>query len=168
MESWIGGFFEIAWQEGAVFVIMIVVAAAAARRPVSSAEACASDEAGRRLDCGVAVRGALAASSPRRTYVIGIGVSGPGLHRGRGGRRSILIYGFTGLLSFAQLGFWGIGGYATALTVVTFRRQLLVGPGVGGAAERRRSPSPSVFPTLRTNRHAFVIVTLTFALLANA
>ena len=25
IESWIGGFFEIAWQEGAVFVIMIVV-----------------------------------------------------------------------------------------------------------------------------------------------
>ena len=25
LESWIGGFFEIAWQEGAVFVIMIVV-----------------------------------------------------------------------------------------------------------------------------------------------
>ncbi len=31
-----------------------------------------------------------------------------------------LVYGYTGLLSFAQLGFWGIGGYATALTVVTF------------------------------------------------
>src|SRR5262249_55591253 len=31
-----------------------------------------------------------------------------------------LIYGFTGLLSFAQLGFWGIGGYASALTVMTF------------------------------------------------
>jgi len=30
-----------------------------------------------------------------------------------------LVYGFTGLLSFAQLGFWGIGGYAAALTVVT-------------------------------------------------
>jgi len=25
IENWIGGFFEIAWQEGAVFVIMIVV-----------------------------------------------------------------------------------------------------------------------------------------------
>ena len=25
IESWIGGFFEITWQEGAVFVIMIVV-----------------------------------------------------------------------------------------------------------------------------------------------
>src|SRR6185503_13661336 len=25
IESWIGGFFEIAWQEGAVFVIMIVI-----------------------------------------------------------------------------------------------------------------------------------------------
>ena len=31
-----------------------------------------------------------------------------------------LIYGFTGLLSFAQLGFWGIGGYASALTVMSF------------------------------------------------
>ena len=25
IENWIGGFFEIAWQEAAVFVIMIVV-----------------------------------------------------------------------------------------------------------------------------------------------
>jgi len=31
-----------------------------------------------------------------------------------------LVYGFAGLLSFAQLGFWGIGGYAAALTVMTF------------------------------------------------
>ena len=31
-----------------------------------------------------------------------------------------LVYGYTGMLSFAQLGFWGIGGYATALTVMTF------------------------------------------------
>ena len=29
-----------------------------------------------------------------------------------------LIYGFAGLLSFAQLGFWGIGGYAAAIAVV--------------------------------------------------
>jgi ABC-type branched-subunit amino acid transport system permease subunit len=29
-----------------------------------------------------------------------------------------LVYGYAGLLSFAQLAFWGIGGYCTALIVV--------------------------------------------------
>ena len=29
-----------------------------------------------------------------------------------------LVYGYAGLLSFAQLAFWGIGGYCTALVVM--------------------------------------------------
>lgn len=76
-----------------------------------------------------------------------------------------LVYGYTGLLSFAQLGFWGIGGYTTALNVVTFGGTFWW--GLVWAALLNAAVALVVgFPTLRTNRHAFVIVTLTFALLA--
>src|SRR6267378_1135740 len=76
-----------------------------------------------------------------------------------------LVYGFTGLLSFAQLGFWGIGGYAAALTVMTFGGNFW--SGLVWAALINAAVALAVgYPTLRTNRHAFVIVTLTFALLA--
>ena len=75
-----------------------------------------------------------------------------------------LIYGFAGLLSFAQLGFWGIGGYAAAIAVVDGK--------LGFAASVMFAALLAAvialvtgFPILRTNRHAFVIVTLTFALL---
>ena len=75
-----------------------------------------------------------------------------------------LIYGFAGLLSFAQLGFWGIGGYASALTVVTFGGSFWM--GVVYAALVNAGVAVMVgYPMLRTNRHAFVISTLTFALL---
>ena len=75
-----------------------------------------------------------------------------------------LVYGFTGLLSFAQLGFWGIGGYATALTVVTFGGNFWCGVVVAALVNAVVALAIG-YPTLRTNRHAFVIVTLTFALL---
>ena len=75
-----------------------------------------------------------------------------------------LVYGFTGLLSFAQLGFWGIGGYATALTVVTFGGSFWL--GLLWAALIDSAVAVAIgYPALRTNRHAFVIVTLAFALL---
>jgi ABC-type branched-subunit amino acid transport system permease subunit len=75
-----------------------------------------------------------------------------------------LVYGFTGLLSFAQLGFWGIGGYTSALTVVTFGGTFWM--GVVYAALLNAAVALVIgFPILRTNRHAFVISTLTFALL---
>lgn len=75
-----------------------------------------------------------------------------------------LVYGYTGLLSFAQLGFWGIGGYVTALTVVTFGGSFWM--GLVWAAVINVVVALGVgYPTLRTNRHAFVIVTLAFALL---
>jgi ABC-type branched-subunit amino acid transport system permease subunit len=51
-------------------------------------------------------------------YILGIGVSA--LIFTVAAAALNLIYGYTGLLSFAQLGFWGIGGYVSALTVVTF------------------------------------------------
>jgi ABC-type branched-subunit amino acid transport system permease subunit len=75
-----------------------------------------------------------------------------------------LVYGFTGLLSFAQLGFWGIGGYATALTVMTFGGTFWMGVVYAGLLNAAVALVIG-FPILRTNRHAFVISTLTFALL---
>lgn len=77
-----------------------------------------------------------------------------------------LVYGYAGLLSFAQLGFWGVGGYCSALTVMDLHRSfwegLLVAVAVNGVLAFVIG-----LPTLRTKRHAFVIVTLTFALLSD-
>jgi len=95
-------------------------------------------------------------------YIIGIGVSA--LIFTVAAAALNLIYGFTGLLSFAQLGFWGIGGYASALTVVTFGGSFWWGL-VWAALINAVIALAVGYPTLRTNRHAFVIVTLTFALL---
>jgi ABC-type branched-subunit amino acid transport system permease subunit len=75
-----------------------------------------------------------------------------------------LVYGFAGLLSFAQLGFWGIGGYAAALTVMTFGGSFWQGLLWAGLLCAAVSLIVG-YPALRTNRHAFVIVTLAFALL---
>ncbi len=95
-------------------------------------------------------------------YVVGVGISA--LLFTVAAAALNLVYGFTGLLSFAQLGFWGIGGYTTALTVMTFGGNFWTGLVYavllnGGLA------LVIGYPMLRTNRHAFVISTLTFALL---
>jgi ABC-type branched-subunit amino acid transport system permease subunit len=95
-------------------------------------------------------------------YILGVGVSA--LIFTVAAAALNLIYGFTGLLSFAQLGFWGIGGYTAALTVMNFGGTFWW--GVLYAALINAVVALVVgYPTLRTNRHAFVIVTLTFALL---
>ena len=97
-------------------------------------------------------------------YMIGIGVSA--LIFTVAAAALNLVYGYAGLLSFAQLGFWGIGGYVSALTVVTFGGNFWM--GVVWAAVINAAVAVVVgYPTLRTNRHAFVISTLTFALLVN-
>jgi ABC-type branched-subunit amino acid transport system permease subunit len=95
-------------------------------------------------------------------YIVGVGISA--LIYTVAAAALNLVYGFTGLLSFAQLGFWGIGGYASALTVVTFGGSFWMGV-VYAAAINAVVALLVGYPTLRTNRHAFVIVTLTFALL---
>ena len=77
-----------------------------------------------------------------------------------------LVYGYAGLLSFAQLGFWGIGGYAAALTVMTFGGNFWEGLAFAGLVPAALAVLIGL-PTLRTQRHAFVIVTLSFALLAD-
>jgi ABC-type branched-subunit amino acid transport system permease subunit len=76
-----------------------------------------------------------------------------------------LVYGFAGLLSFAQLGFWGIGGYATALTVTAWHGDFWGGLVLAGLLNAALALVVG-YPALRTGRHAFVIVTLAFALLA--
>jgi ABC-type branched-subunit amino acid transport system permease subunit len=75
-----------------------------------------------------------------------------------------LVYGFTGLLSFAQLGFWGIGGYTAALIVTAFGGNFWQGLAGAGALNALLALAIG-YPSLRTGRHAFVIVTLAFALL---
>jgi ABC-type branched-subunit amino acid transport system permease subunit len=75
-----------------------------------------------------------------------------------------LVYGFAGLLSFAQLGFWGIGGYAAALTVMTFGGNFWQGLVCAGLVNVAVAIAIG-YPALRTGRHAFVIVTLAFSLL---
>ena len=114
----------------------------------------------------LALLGALAfAALPLITssnYIIGVGISA--LIFTVAAAALNLIYGFTGLLSFAQLGFWGIGGYVATLTVMTFGGNFWL--GVVYAALLNAALALVIgYPILRTNRHAFVIMTLTFALL---
>ncbi|HKV16098.1 MAG TPA: branched-chain amino acid ABC transporter permease [Reyranella sp.] len=95
-------------------------------------------------------------------YIVGVGISA--LIFTVAAAALNLVYGFAGLLSFAQLGFWGIGGYAAALTVMTFGGSFW--QGILWAALLNGAIALLVgYPMLRTNRHAFVISTLTFALL---
>jgi ABC-type branched-subunit amino acid transport system permease subunit len=118
------------------------------------------------MKLAIALVGALAfAALPLLTssnYVVGVGLSA--LIFTVAAAALNLVYGFTGLLSFAQLGFWGIGGYTTALTVMTFGGTFWM--GVLYAALLNGVVALAIgYPILRTNRHAFVIATLTFALL---
>jgi ABC-type branched-subunit amino acid transport system permease subunit len=97
-------------------------------------------------------------------YIVGIGISA--LIFTVAAAALNLVYGFTGLLSFAQLGFWGIGGYAAALTVVSFGGNFWWGVAVAALVNAAVALIVG-YPMLRTNRHAFVISTLTFALLVS-
>jgi branched-chain amino acid transport system permease protein len=75
-----------------------------------------------------------------------------------------LIYGYTGWLSFAQVGFWGIGAYTAA--ILSSREG--VDPWLGVAAGGAVAVAVAVvvgLPSLRLSRTAFIIVTLTFTLL---
>ena len=95
-------------------------------------------------------------------YVIGIAVSACVFTTAAAALN--LVYGFAGLLSFAQLGFWGIGGYAAALTVTRFGGSFWQGLLWAGLIDTAAALVIG-YPALRTNRHAFVIVSLAFALL---
>jgi ABC-type branched-subunit amino acid transport system permease subunit len=96
-------------------------------------------------------------------YFIGIAISG--LIFLTAAAALNLVYGYAGLLSFAQLGFWGVGGYCSSLAVMDFGWSFWTGFVCAGAVNFLLAIVIGV-PIIRTTRHAFVVVTLTFALLA--
>jgi branched-chain amino acid transport system permease protein len=75
-----------------------------------------------------------------------------------------LVYGYTGLLSFAQVAFFGIGGYAAALLAVNEGWPVFAGALAGGGLATLLGLLIG-YTSLRLSRHAFAIVSLSFALL---
>ena len=75
-----------------------------------------------------------------------------------------LVYGYTGLLSFAQVAFFGIGGYTAALLVTERGWSLWTGAAAGGLLAALAGLAIG-YSSLRLSRHAFAIVSLSFALL---
>jgi ABC-type branched-subunit amino acid transport system permease subunit len=96
-------------------------------------------------------------------YIVGIAISG--LIFLVAAASLNLVYGYAGQLSFAQLGFWGVGGYAAAIAVVDLKQSFWTGVAFAGIVNLLLSVVIGLVIT-RTTRHAFVVVTLTFALLA--
>ena len=75
-----------------------------------------------------------------------------------------LVYGYTGLLSFAQVAFFGVGGYTAALLVTELGWSLWSGVAAGALLAAALGLGIG-YSSLRLSRHAFAIVTLSFALL---
>ena len=102
---------------------------------------------------------------PRLTgneYLLALGVSFAMFSVLAGGLN--LVYGYTGLLSFAQVGFFGIGGYTAALLVTEQGWPLWSAAAAGGALAALVGLVIG-YSSLRLSRHAFAIVSLSFALL---
>jgi len=95
-------------------------------------------------------------------YMMALGISFAAMSVLAGGLN--LIYGYTGLLSFAQVGFFGIGGYTATLLVVDRGWSLWAGVAVGGVLCIAVALLIG-YSSLRLSRHAFAIVSLSFALL---
>ncbi|MCK8785684.1 branched-chain amino acid ABC transporter permease [Roseomonas sp. NAR14] len=95
-------------------------------------------------------------------YVLGIGITACIFTVGAASLN--LIYGYAGLLSFAHLAFWGIGGYCTALGAVSLGIGFWGGLALAGLLNAALAVLVGI-PALRLNRHSFVIVTLSFSLL---
>jgi len=98
----------------------------------------------------------------RNEYVLALGVSFAAMSVIAGGLN--LVYGYVGLLSFAQVGFFGIGGYTAALLVVDRGWSLWAGVVAGGGLATLVGLVIG-YSSLRLSRHAFAIVSLSFALL---
>ncbi|HEY5295113.1 MAG TPA: branched-chain amino acid ABC transporter permease [Gaiellaceae bacterium] len=75
-----------------------------------------------------------------------------------------VIYGYTGWLSFGQVGFWGIGAYTAAILWSRHGVNPWAGVAAGGAVAVVAALVVGL-PSLRLSRTAFIIVTLTFSLL---
>jgi branched-chain amino acid transport system permease protein len=76
-----------------------------------------------------------------------------------------LVYGYTGLLSFAQVAFFGVGGYTAALLAHDAGWSMFTGALVGGVLATLLGLVIG-YTSLRLSRHAFAIVSLSFALLS--
>lgn len=75
-----------------------------------------------------------------------------------------LVYGYTGLLSFAQVAFFGLGAYASAILVTRLGWSLWLTLPVAAALPVAFGVLIG-FASLRLSRHAFSIVSLSFALI---
>lgn len=95
-------------------------------------------------------------------YLLALGISFATFSVLSGGLN--LVYGYAGLLSFAQVGFFGIGAY-TAVLLVTERGWSLWAGAVGGGLLAMLVGVAIGYSSLRLSRHAFAIVSLSFALL---
>ncbi len=95
-------------------------------------------------------------------YVLALGISFAAMSVLAGGLN--LIYGYTGLLSFAQVGFFGIGAYTAVLLVVDLDWSLWAAVAAGAALCVAVGLLVG-YSSLRLSRHAFAIVSLSFALL---
>lgn len=95
-------------------------------------------------------------------YVLALGVSFGTFAVLAGGLN--LVYGYTGLLSFAQVAFFGVGGYTAALLVTELNWPLWSAALAGGILAAAVGLGIG-YSSLRLSRHSFAIVTLSFTLL---
>jgi branched-chain amino acid transport system permease protein len=75
-----------------------------------------------------------------------------------------LVYGYTGMMSYGQVGFFGIGGYTAALLVQDHGIGFIPALFLGGVLATSVSLLLG-YTALRLSRHAFSIVSLSFSLL---
>lgn len=75
-----------------------------------------------------------------------------------------IVYGYAGLLSLAQVGFWGLGSYVAALVVTRLNGSIWEGM-LAAAAMSAIGGILIGAVALRLSNHAFVIVSLCFTLL---
>ena len=75
-----------------------------------------------------------------------------------------LVWGYAGLLSFAQVAFFGIGGYTAAILVRDAGWPFFGAVGAGGVLAAVIGVVIG-YSSLRLSRHAFALVTLSFSLL---
>jgi branched-chain amino acid transport system permease protein len=95
-------------------------------------------------------------------YVLALGVSFATFAVLAGGLN--LVYGYAGLLSFAQVAFFGLGGYTAALLVTQLNWPMWSAALAGGILAAAAGLGIG-YSSLRLSRHSFAIVTLSFALL---
>ncbi len=76
-----------------------------------------------------------------------------------------LIHGYAGMLSFAQMAFFGIGAYTSALLAMRFGTPFWLNIAAGGLVAGLVA-IPLGVPALRLRRYSFVMCTLGFAVIA--